>query len=144
MKMGAKQRWSSFSPQWSNKLTESHGDQWPDDVKISLLKGTLNHTLRAALTNNHLLPFNSYFEWIRIVVQIAQQHDELVGNSDAFVKFEARANHQTRSQKAERSGNGIALGGLENQEDQVQSVDILERLIHQEMPSCVELTRQGY
>ena len=55
MRMGNKQRWNSFIPQLANKLTEAHGDQWPDDVKISLLKGTLNYTLRSALANNHLL-----------------------------------------------------------------------------------------
>ena len=37
-------------------------------------------------------------------------HEMLVGNFDAYVKFEARANHRTRSQNAERSGNGIAFG----------------------------------
>lgn len=36
MKMGQKQKWSSFYPQWTNKLTEALGDQWPDETKISL------------------------------------------------------------------------------------------------------------
>lgn len=101
MKMGVRQRWSSFFPQWANKLTESHGDQWPDDVKISLLKGTLNHTLRVALANNHLLPSSDYFEWLRIVGQIAQQHDELAGNSDTYAKLEMRGNNHDRNQKKE-------------------------------------------
>lgn len=78
LKMGHNQRWSSFFPLWANKLTEAHGDHWPDDTKISLLRGTLNYTLRAALANNHLLPPDDYFEWLRIVGQIAQHYDELV------------------------------------------------------------------
>ena len=42
MIMGQKQTWNSFYPQWANKLKAAMGDAWPDDVKISLLRGTLN------------------------------------------------------------------------------------------------------
>lgn len=84
MKMGAKQRWNTFFSQWANKLTEAHGDGWPEDVKISLLKGKLNYTLKLALANNHLLPSNNYYEWLRIVGQIAQQHDELSRDSSNY------------------------------------------------------------
>jgi len=82
MKMGPKQRWYSFFPQWANKLTEAQGDGWPEDVKISMLKSKLNYNLKLALANNHLLPPNNYYEWLRIVGQIAQQHDELKDSSN--------------------------------------------------------------
>lgn len=77
MKMGLHQRWNSFFPLWENKLTEAFGNSWPDETKITMLRGTLNPTLRTALANNHLIPSDDYFEWTRIVSQIAQQHDEL-------------------------------------------------------------------
>ncbi|RKF80386.1 hypothetical protein GcC1_036039, partial [Golovinomyces cichoracearum] len=81
MKLGTRQRWNYFLPQWANKLTESHGDGWPEDVMISMLKSKLNPTLKIALANNHLLPKNNYYEWLQIVGQIAQQHDELSKDS---------------------------------------------------------------
>ena len=77
MKMGLKQSWSSFYPQWANKLTEATGDMWPDDVKVSLLRATLNQTLRIALANNHLVPEDDFSEFVRIVSKIAQQHEEI-------------------------------------------------------------------
>lgn len=77
LKMGSKQQWASFFSQWANKLTEANGDRWPDDVKINQLKVKLNFNLRKALANNHLLPNDDYHEWLRIVGQIAQQHEEL-------------------------------------------------------------------
>lgn len=42
-----------------------------------MLRGALNRKLRSALASNHLVPSDDYFEWIRIVGQIAMQHDEL-------------------------------------------------------------------
>lgn len=77
MKMGKNQEWSSFFSMWANKLTESHGDNWPDETKITMLRGALSHKLRAALASNHLIPSDNYHEWIRIVGQIAMQHEEL-------------------------------------------------------------------
>ena len=77
MKMGTKQEWNTFFPAWANKLTESHGDNWPDETKITMLRGAVNQKLRSALASNHLIPSDNYFEWIRIVGQIALQHEEL-------------------------------------------------------------------
>lgn len=77
MKMGNKQEWNSFFSSWANKLTEPHGDNWPDETKITMSRGALSYKLRAALASNHLLPSDNYYEWIRIVGQIAMQHDEL-------------------------------------------------------------------
>lgn len=77
MKMGPKQEWNSFFPVWANKLTESHGDNWPDETKITMLRSSLNKKLRSALASNHLVPSDDYYEWIRIVGQIAMQHEEL-------------------------------------------------------------------
>lgn len=77
LKMGPKQRWSSFFSMWTNKLTESRGDNWPDETKITMLRGALNHTLRVALANNYGIPLDNFVEWTRIVSQIALQHDEL-------------------------------------------------------------------
>lgn len=77
MRMGNKQEWNSFFSAWTNKLTEAHGDNWPDETKITMLRGALNHKLRSALANNHLIPLDNYYEWIRIVGQIAMQHEEL-------------------------------------------------------------------
>lgn len=85
--MGARQRWNSFFSQLTNKLTEAHGDGWPDEVKISLLKFKLNPALKIALANNHLLPLGNYYEWLRIVGQIAQQHDELYKDSTKHQLF---------------------------------------------------------
>ena len=77
IKMGNKQEWNTFFPAWANKLTESHGDNWPDETKITMLRGALNQKLRSALASNHLIPSDNYFEWIRIVGQIPLQHKEL-------------------------------------------------------------------
>lgn len=77
MKMGPKQRWNSFYPQWANKLTEALGDTWPDETKVSLLKSTLNQTLRIALASNHLVPDDDFYEFTRIVSKIAHQHEEI-------------------------------------------------------------------
>lgn len=96
LRMGKNQKWSSFFAQWANKLTEASGDQWPDDVKISQLKGKLNLNLRRALANNHLLPFNDYFGWLRIVGQIAQQHEELEGDSLGFEDFKFRGRNNQK------------------------------------------------
>lgn len=84
MRMGKNQRWSNFFAQWANKLTEADGDRWPDDVKISQLRGKLNMQLRRAIANNHLLPYDDYFQWLKIVGQIAQQNDELAGECGEF------------------------------------------------------------
>lgn len=75
MKMGPKQSWSSFYHSWANKLTEASGDNWPEDVKVSLLGGTLNQTLRTALASNHLIPDDDFTEYVRIVSKISQQHE---------------------------------------------------------------------
>lgn len=85
LKMGSKQRWNSFFPLWANKLTEAQGDVWPDETKITMLKGTLNQTLRIALASNHLLPENDFDEWVRIVSRIAQQYDELTRSSSSLI-----------------------------------------------------------
>ena len=54
------------------------GDAWPDEVKISLLRGTLNQTLRIALANNHLIPDDEFSEFVRIVSKFSQQFEEIV------------------------------------------------------------------
>ena len=77
MKMGQKQEWNSFFPNWANKLTESNGDNWPDETKITMLRAALNQKLRSALASNHLIPSDDYYEWVRIVGQIAMQFEEL-------------------------------------------------------------------
>lgn len=81
MKMGQKQKWSSFFSLWSSKLTESKGDNWPDDTKITMLRGALNQTLRIALANNYNVPLDNFGEWTRIVSQLALQHEELAAGS---------------------------------------------------------------
>ncbi|KAI0998518.1 hypothetical protein K3495_g9677 [Podosphaera aphanis] len=75
IKMGPKQRWSVFFPLWANKLAEANGDGWPDETKITMLEGTLNHTARLALAGNHLLPPDNFFGWVRIVTHIAQRYE---------------------------------------------------------------------
>ena len=67
MRMGKNQQWSNFFAQWANKLTGADGDRWPDDVKISQLRGKLNMQLRRAIANNHLLLNDDYLEWLKIV-----------------------------------------------------------------------------
>ena len=67
MRMGPKQKWSQFYCQWASKLTEAAGDIWPDDVKIPLLRTTLNTNLKFALANNHLTPENDFPEYVRII-----------------------------------------------------------------------------
>lgn len=79
--MGNKQKWSSFLSMCTIKLTESQGDNWPDDTKITKLRGTLNQTPRAALANNYNIPVDNFYEWTRIVSQIALQHDELAAGT---------------------------------------------------------------
>lgn len=44
----------------------------------------LNVTLQRALANSHLLPSDDYYEWLRIVVQIAQQHEEVEKEQGEF------------------------------------------------------------
>ncbi|KAI0996109.1 hypothetical protein K3495_g12073, partial [Podosphaera aphanis] len=82
MKMGPKQRWSTFFPLWANKLTEANGDAWPDETKVTMLEGTLNHTMRLALAGNHLLPPDNFFEWVRIVTHVAQRYEVLLKGSN--------------------------------------------------------------
>lgn len=77
MKMGPRQRWSTFYSQWVNKLTEALGDKWPDETKVSLLKSALNQTLRVALAGNHLVPDDDFYEFSRIVGRIAHQYEEI-------------------------------------------------------------------
>lgn len=106
MRMGKHQQWNSFFAQWANKLTESDGDRWPDDVKISQLRGKLNMTLRRAIANNHLLPNNDYFQWLRIVGQIAQQNDELARDCDKLEYSDIRnqVNNKVNARKFVEEG----------------------------------------
>lgn len=106
MKMGPRQDWNSFFPLRSNKLTESHGDNWPDETKITMLRGALNQRLRIALASNHLVPSDDYFEWVRIVGQISMQHDELARTSFSTHNL---PNHVTdlNSRKSLQSSNDI-------------------------------------
>lgn len=83
MKMGNKQKWSVFFSAWTNKLTESQGDNWPDSSKITILKSTLNYTLHSALANSHNIPIDNFHEFTRIVSQIALQHEEMAGGPPA-------------------------------------------------------------
>lgn len=125
MKMGIKERWNVFFPRWANKLTEAHGDLWPDETKITLLESALNHTLQMALVSNHLIPDNDYNEWISIVGHIAQRHDTLgkfnnrqsnLGiennrqNEDPFSKNEARGSNNY-SPELVRSGKERGIPG---------------------------------
>lgn len=98
LKMGPKQRWNSFFPSWANKLTEAQGDNWPDETKITMLKGTLNQTLRIALASNHLLPENDFHEWVKIVSRIAQQYDELTKGSNPIIDHGRYNNNNNRHQ----------------------------------------------
>lgn len=77
LRMGQKQNWNSFYSLWANKLTEAKGDIWPDDVKISLLRGTINKSLRMALATNHLIPESDFSEFVRVVSKIALQQEEI-------------------------------------------------------------------
>ena len=121
MRMGNKQTWNSFFSQWANKLTEANGDKWPDDVKISQLKGKLNLSLRKALANNHLLPSDNYYEWLRIVGQIALQHEELEKDLNGLGYLGSRNNnfHQKSAIQADNdkgAGNGskeLSVSGRE-------------------------------
>ncbi|POS88329.1 hypothetical protein EPUL_000739 [Erysiphe pulchra] len=72
------------------ELTDTKMDGWLEDVKISLLKGEINYTLKLALANNNLLPSNNYYKWFRIVGQIAQQHDELSRESNNYQYLDTR------------------------------------------------------
>ena len=117
MKMGPKQKWSQFYCQWANKLTEAAGDIWPDDVKISLLRTTLNMNLKLALASNHLIPDDDFSEFVRIVSKIAQQHDEILKPSIGNQGFrqapfsrnggiiESRDNFNSRDDTAREWGN---------------------------------------
>ena len=115
--MGPKQKWSQFYCQWANKLTEAAGDIWPDDVKISLLRTTLNMNLKLALASNHLIPDDDFSEFVRIVSKIPQQHDEIlkpsIGNQgfrEALFSrnggiIESRDNFNSRDDTAREWGN---------------------------------------
>lgn len=108
MKMGPKQKWSSFYPQWANKLTEALGDNWPDETKVSLLKSALNPTLRIALAGNHLVPDDNFFEYCRIVSKIAHQHDEINKFTGAQQNREIRSSKSYDLSKADhRTNNNV-------------------------------------
>ena len=77
MKMGQRQNWNSFYNQWANKLTESKGELWPDDVKISLLQGAINKSLKASQACNHLIPEDDFPENVRIFSKIALQQEQI-------------------------------------------------------------------
>lgn len=105
MKMGLKQKWSSFYSQWANKLTEAWGDMWPDDVKISLLRSALNQNLKVALASNHLVPEDNFTEYIRIVSKIAQQHEEISKNVASFNGLGARSFERNRERTSWESSD---------------------------------------
>lgn len=126
MRMGAKQRWSSFYSQWANKLTEALGDTWPEETKVSLLKSTLNLTLKTALASNHLVPDNDIYEFTRIVSKIAHQHEEIpkgftgyksvdTKRSNSPTSFQdgssAQSNNDNRTTRWNRSEKEMGLVG---------------------------------
>lgn len=119
MKMGNKQKWNSFFSNWSNKLTESQGDIWPDDTKVTMLRGTLNYNLRLALANNFNIPLDNFSEFTRIVSQIALQHEELSGSkfdsyrSSSGTKFEADSREGQQNELV-RSGRELGYVGEED------------------------------
>lgn len=114
LKMGNKQKWSSFFSIWSNKLTESQGDNWPDETKITMLKSTLNHTLRLALANYFNIPLDNFFDFIRIVSQIALQHEELAagpaGNQSRHLNLSKDQSYEEVSTGREVTRSGKELG----------------------------------
>ena len=120
MKMGSKQRWNSFFSSWSNKLTESQGDIWPDDTKVTMLRGTLNYNLRLALANNYNIPLDNFSEFTRIVSQIALQHEELNGgltqnqgslNNSGTGRGFADNNRERYGRDLTRSGTDMGYAG---------------------------------
>ena len=124
--MGLKQKWSQFYCQWANKLTEAAGDIWLDDVKISLLRTTLNMNLKLALASNHLIPDDDFSEFVQIVSKIAQQHDEILKPSISNQGF--------RQAPFSRNGGIILIvetTRLGNGEIQVQKGALLEEKIEQ-------------
>lgn len=120
MKMGGRQKWNSFFSTWANKLTESQGDNWPDDTKITMLKSTLNPTLRLALANNYNIPLDNFFEFTRIVGQIALQHEELAdgsarsGGGINLDKSRERQFGHISEEKFTRSGHEFGYAGGED------------------------------
>ena len=48
------------------------------------MKAKLNVTLRRALANSHLLPSDDYYEWLKIVEQIAKRHEEVDKDQTGF------------------------------------------------------------
>lgn len=117
MKMGIKERWNVFFPRWANKLTEAHGDLWPDETKITLLESALNHTLQMALASNHLIPDNNYNEWISIVGHIAQRHDTL----GRFIKRQSSFRMENGRQNEDFVSNNQARSPDQNNLDLVRS-----------------------
>ena len=120
MRMGPKQKWSQFYCQWANKLTEASGDNWPDDVKVSLLRTALNQTLKITLAGNHLIPDNDFAEFVRIVSKIAQQHEEIYkpfGSNQRIGHLRADADRNileaSRSSENEVRTQGWGRSGIE-------------------------------
>ena len=109
LKMGEYQEWNTFFPSWSNKLTEGRGDMWPDETKITMLRGALNKTLRKALASNHLLPQNDFFAWTKIVGQISHQHEEIDVQPN-------RSGGWVTSEGLDRSRNNQSVNGLGRRE----------------------------
>lgn len=103
MKMGQDQKWSSFYPEWTSKLTEAIGDQWPNETKISLLTSALNNTLRMALASNHLTPDDDFFEFSKIVSKIAHQHEEVskLTSNYKHIDFQKRQNHNSHENNSD-------------------------------------------
>lgn len=111
--MGSKQKWSSLFSTWSNKLTESQGDNWPDDPTITMLKSLLNHTLRLALANHFNIPLDNVFEFTRTVSQIALQHEELivfpVSNQGRHLNLSRDRSYEEVASKREVTRSGMEL-----------------------------------
>ena len=91
MKMGQRQNWNPFYHQWANKLTEAKGELWPDDVKISLLQGAINKSLKAPLACNHLIPEDDFPEYVRIVSKIALQQEQVTSTQHEQLIPDARS-----------------------------------------------------
>ncbi|KAI0997446.1 hypothetical protein K3495_g10738 [Podosphaera aphanis] len=118
LKMGEKQRWTSFFPIWANKLTEAQGDMWPDENKITLIERALNKRLLHALAGNHLLPDNDFTEYITIINKVSHQVDHLQGltsnnfNTDIPRSFEPRNQTLFSSNGGSQPGRVISEGGI--------------------------------
>lgn len=119
LRMGQKQNWNSFYHQWANKLTEAKGELWPDDVKISLLKGAINKTLKTSLACNHMIPENDFSEYVRIVSKIALQQEEILKgdrpiadlrNSKNDKKSSGTSYNETANENREWSRSGSEYG----------------------------------